>query len=119
MIDRGATETECLFLLDEMFRGTNTTERIAAAYSVLSFLNKQNVAISATHDAELTTMLEGTFDLYYFSESVEGTTISFDYKLKKGKLEHGNAIRILEANGYPTEVVEMAKRVYRQKQFRA
>jgi hypothetical protein len=101
-------ETDCLFLLDEIFRGTNTTERVAAACSVLSFLQKQNIAIAATHDTELTTMLEQKFDMAHFCESIDDKGLTFDYVLKYGKLKHGNAIRILELNGYPADIVQMA-----------
>jgi len=101
-------ETDCLFLLDEIFRGTNTTERVAAAFSVLSFLQKHNIAIAATHDTELTTMLNRTFDMAHFCECIDDTGLTFDYVLKQGKLKHGNAIRILELNDYPKEIVQMA-----------
>lgn len=110
MISCSMTETGCLFLMDEIFRGTNTTERVAAASSVLSFLNNNNVVIAATHDGELTVLLERDFEMFHFSETISGDSLSFDYVLKKGKLEHGNAIRILELSGYPPEVVEAARR---------
>lgn len=110
MLTCSMNETQCLFLMDEIFRGTNTTERVAAASSVLSFLSKNNVVIAATHDGELTVLLERDFEMFHFSETISGETLSFDYVLKKGKLRHGNAIRILELSGYPTEVVEAARR---------
>ena len=108
LVVRSEQDTECLFLLDEIYRGTNTTERIAAAYAVLKYLNKQNLAIAATHDSELTTLLSDGYDMYHFSETLDHEGLSFDYILKKGKLKHGNAIRILEFNGYPAEIVRMA-----------
>jgi DNA mismatch repair ATPase MutS len=111
LIEQSERESECLFLLDEMFRGTNTTERIAAACSVLTFLNKNNLAIAASHDSELTTLLNDTFDMVHFCESFHEGELSFDYILKKGKLPRGNAIRILELNGYPDEIIRHAHRL--------
>ena len=98
-----------LFLLDEIFKGTNTVERISAGKSVLSALTKNNNKILvSTHDIELTDLLAQEYDLYHFSETVNNKTIGFDYKLKEGKLKNRNAIRILEINDYPKEVVKEA-----------
>ncbi|MEJ1238818.1 hypothetical protein WBG78_11845 [Chryseolinea sp. T2] len=108
LVKRSENEGECLFLLDEIYRGTNTTERIAAAYAVLKYLNKKNIAVAATHDSELTSLLEEGYDMYHFSETLDRDGLSFDYILKKGKLKHGNAIRILEYNGYPAEIIHTA-----------
>ena len=98
-----------LFLLDELFKGTNSVERIAAGASVLSFLNKaSNMVFVSTHDLELADHLRQTFDLYHFSEVIHGKDILFDYKLKRGNLLTTNAIRILELNEFPPEVIEDA-----------
>ena len=105
-------EFNSILLLDELFKGTNTIERIASAKSVLSYLEKQKSQVFvSTHDIELTTMLNDQFDLYHFTESVVKSTIYFDYKLKKGILEQGNAIRILEIKNFPKEIVESAKKI--------
>jgi len=98
-----------LFLLDEIFKGTNTVERISAGKSVLSALTSaNNIVLVSTHDIELTDMLSKEYELYHFSEIVNNKTVGFDYKLKKGKLKNRNAIRILEINGYPKKVLKEA-----------
>ncbi|MCF2446998.1 DNA mismatch repair protein MutS [Dyadobacter sp. CY345] len=98
-----------LFLLDEMFKGTNTVERIASGKAVLSYLNKgDNIVFVATHDLELAELLKDRFSLYHFTEIVKEGKIVFDYKIKPGNLSNTNAIRILEINGYPKEVTEEA-----------
>tara|TARA_R100001369_G_scaffold92113_1_gene135533 strand:- start:111 stop:320 length:210 start_codon:yes stop_codon:yes gene_type:complete len=53
-------------------------------------------------------MLSEGYELYHFSETVNNKIIGFDYKLKEGKLKNRNAIRILEINNYPKEVVNEA-----------
>src|SRR5690606_21067574 len=101
-----------LFLLDEIFKGTNTVERIAAGKSVLSYLNNgDNIVLITTHDLELAEFLSETFDLYHFTEIIEDETILFDYKIKTGNLKTTNAIRILELNNYPPEVIAEAKQL--------
>jgi DNA mismatch repair ATPase MutS len=110
MIEESQSEIQTLFLLDEIFKGTNTVERIAAGKAVLSYLNKgQHIVFVSTHDIELTDYLKDSFDLYHFTEVVEDDKIAFDYKLKEGNLKTRNAIRILELNQYPIEVINEAK----------
>nr|WP_241148022.1 hypothetical protein [Lacinutrix jangbogonensis] len=65
----------------------------------------------STHDIELTDLLSKDYELYHFSETVNNKTIGFDYKLKAGKLKNRNAIRILEINDYPKEVVREAMEI--------
>lgn len=109
MLKESENKNKNLFLLDEIFKGTNTVERISAGKSVLSALTKnKNKILVSTHDIELTDMLSNEYELYHFSETVNEKNIGFDYKLKEGKLKNRNAIRILEINDYPREVVEEA-----------
>lgn len=118
IIDATGKEFCILILLDELFKGTNTIERIASAKAVLSHLvkDKSQILVS-THDIELTTMLTEQYDLFHFSESISDSTIHFDYKLKPGIPDRGNAIRILEINDYPKEIVQEANLlVYGMKQ---
>ena len=101
-----------LFTIDEVFKGTNTIERISAAKAVLSFLNQKNhLVLVSTHDIELTELLDEYFDLYYFQESIENQSLSFDYTLKQGALKNKNAIAILELAGYPSTVIQEAKSI--------
>jgi ABC-type multidrug transport system ATPase subunit len=114
MIEKSQTKESNLFLLDEIFKGTNTIERISAGRAVLSYLNsKSNIVFVSTHDIELAEMLKDTYNLYHFSEQVEDKTVDFDFKLKEGKLKNRNAIKILEINDYPeqiiTEAIELSK----------
>lgn len=98
-----------LFLLDEIFKGTNTVERISAGKAVLSALNKENnIVFVSTHDIELADLLKHEYDLYHFSEIVDHKTVDFDYKLKDGKLKNRNAIRILQINDYPESIINEA-----------
>ena len=108
LIDASKKVDSCLFILDELFKGTNTEERIAAGKSILSYLNKKNhIVMVSTHDLELTHLLkQENFDLYHFSETIEDGQLIFDHKIKPGKPKSGNAIKILELYDYPFEIIE-------------
>ena len=74
-----------VFPLDELFKGTNTVERIAIAKAVLSALaHKNSIVFVSTHDVELASLLEDEYELFHFCECVADNTLSFDYKLKPG-----------------------------------
>ncbi|MDD3321370.1 MAG: DNA mismatch repair protein MutS [Paludibacter sp.] len=122
MIDKSNDGIFNLFLLDEIFKGTNTVERISAGKAVLSSLNRNNnIVFVSTHDIELADLLKDEFDLYHFSEIVSHKTVDFDYKLKEGKLKNRNAIRILQINDYPesiiTEAIEISEELDKINQY--
>ncbi|MCU4158424.1 hypothetical protein J1N10_20800 [Carboxylicivirga sp. A043] len=109
MIEKSSNGKPNLFLLDEIFKGTNTIERISAGKAVLSTLSKNNnIVFVSTHDIELTDMLSDEYELYHFSEIVKDNNVDFDYKLKEGKLKNRNAIRILQINDYPNDLINEA-----------
>jgi DNA mismatch repair ATPase MutS len=115
MIDQSQTTVSNLFLLDEIFKGTNTIERISAGKAVLSFLNTgSNIVFVSTHDIELAELLTDSYELYHFSEQVNNNNVDFDFKLKNGKLKNRNAIRILEINNYPEQVIKEAIEISRE-----
>ena len=105
----GDESVKSLIIIDEIFRGTNTIERIAAAKSVLTYLtDNQNFVFVSTHDLELAELLDNDYAVYSFEESVNDTRLVFDYKMKTGVLKNKNGIAILETIGYPESVVEDA-----------
>lgn len=101
-----------LFVLDEVFKGTNTIERIAAAKAILSYLNRNdNIVVVSTHDIELADMLEHEYDLYHFTETIENNELHFDHTIKAGQLRTRNAIKILELSNYPADVTNEARQI--------
>jgi len=98
-----------LVIIDEIFRGTNTIERIAAAKSVLSYLTaNRNFVFVSTHDLELAELLGDDYAIYSFEELVSDKRLVFDYKIKEGLLKNKNGIAILQSLGYPDSVVKDA-----------
>ena len=108
-IMESAGPTPCFFILDEIFKGTNTIERVAAGKAILSYLAKSNnLVFVSTHDTELNGLLQQEYDLYHFSETIADEELVFDHTIKKGPLKTRNAIRILEINDYPAEIIQDA-----------
>lgn len=106
-----------LFVLDEILKGTNTTERIAASTAILRYLNQeQNLILVSTHDLELVSLLApARYSSYYFSESFdERNQLHFDYTIKKGVPTTTNAIRLLQLYDYPPELVKEALYIKQQ-----
>lgn len=98
----------CIAFIDEILRGTNTVERIAASASVMEWLTKHpGMTMIASHDIELTTMLS-EFNNYHFRETVQNDSIHFDYKIHPGPSTTKNAIKLLELMDYPFSVTKSA-----------
>ena len=103
-----------LFLFDELFRGTNAVERIAAAEAVLRELvehgghRRPHVVLAATHDAELVELLDDFYSPYHFSDTIGTEGLVFEYRLEPGPATTRNAITLLELHGAPVSVVRRA-----------
>ena len=109
IIEKSRDIVPCLCFVDEILRGTNTIERIASSSEVLKHLNKSNcICFAATHDIELTYLLEGEFENYHFEEEITDNDIMFDYKLNPGRAKSRNAIKLLSLMGYKDEIVNNA-----------
>ena len=99
-----------LCVIDEILKGTNTRERVAASAAVLRYLEKRNcLAVVATHDQELLDMLNTGYKNYHFTEHMEDGEITFDYKIYPGPANSQNAIRLLECMGFPEEITREAR----------
>lgn len=97
--------------VDEVLRGTNTVERIAASTQILKSLGGSNLlCFAATHDIELTDLLKDYYENYHFEEEIKEGDIFFNYKLLEGKATTRNAIKLLEIMGYSQEIIEQAGR---------
>lgn len=104
-----------LVIIDEIFRGTNTIERIAAAKAVLSYLVEHNsFAFVSTHDLELAELLGADYKVFSFEERIGNDRLIFDYKIKEGLLKNKNGIAILKSLSYPESVINDANNVGKQ-----
>jgi DNA mismatch repair ATPase MutS len=107
------TGPQFLFILDEILRGTNTPERMAASKAILEHLTRRldHIVLASTHDLELVPLLGLDFEAYHFKETLEGGNLLFDFKLHPGPSPTRNAIAILAQRGFPAEVVQEALRL--------
>jgi DNA mismatch repair ATPase MutS len=101
--------------LDEVLRGTNTVERVAAATEILKYLTGENIiTLAATHDIELTYLLENDYDNHFFREEIRKDDdgkedIYFSYKINDGRSDTRNALLLLKIKEYPSKIVENAQ----------
>lgn len=110
ILDATEGEIPVLCFVDEVLRGTNTVERIAASSRILHSIATSNALMfAATHDIELTYMLEDYFVNYHFEEQILEDNILFDYQLKNGRATSQNAIALLGMLGYPEEIIREAR----------
>jgi DNA mismatch repair ATPase MutS len=106
----GQENAHVLCFVDEVLRGTNTVERIAASTQILKMLAAGGaVCFAATHDVELTALLAEQYHNYHFEEKIEGEDICFPYRLSEGPATSRNAIALLKALGYDDKIVQDAE----------
>lgn len=105
--ERGGEEV--WFILDELFRGTNVIERVAAGTAVLRHAAKLGTVIASTHDLELVGLLRNEFTSSHFCETLIDGQTCFDYKLRDGPCLSRNAIKLMVTAGYPKEITRQAQ----------
>ena len=112
VLNQVETMDRCYLFIDEILRGTNTVERIAASASIIHWINDYpSLAFVATHDIELTEMLKDEATNVHFKETVtEEDGIQFDYLLQDGPATSRNALLLLQTMDFPNKVVEDAKK---------
>lgn len=106
IIDKVNSKNSIIFLIDEIFRGTNSYDRIYGARQVLLQLNKPWIIGGiSTHDLELCSLEDSNknFTNYYFVETYKNDKIKFDYKIKKGKSTTRNARYLMKIIGIELE----------------
>lgn len=111
MLDELKTGESMLFVIDEILKGTNTRERLAASNAILSYMvQKQGFLLIATHDLELVYALKNRYDTYYFDSQVHEKDIVFPYKIRRGIVGKTNAIDLMELLDFPEEITDQARR---------
>jgi MutS-like protein len=96
-----------LFLIDEIFRGTNSRERLIGSRSYIRELSqRRTMGLIATHDLELIKLadeIKGVTN-YHFREEVLDSRMVFDYRLRPGPCPTTNALKIMRLEGLPVEM---------------
>jgi DNA mismatch repair ATPase MutS len=91
-----------LFLLDELFAGTNSADRVAGAEGVVrALLQAGAVGFVTTHDLSLAAIAErlpGAVNVH-FCDGFAGGELNFDYTMRPGIVPHGNGLALMRAVG--------------------
>ena len=105
MFHCAASDPPVLFLIDELFGGTNSADRRVAAEAVIRLLVERGaIGLVTSHDLALTEIAEKR-ELkganVHFADLPTAEGLSFDYHLRPGKVEHSNALKIIRMMGIP------------------
>jgi DNA mismatch repair ATPase MutS len=103
VLDLARGDSSLLFLLDEIFDGTNSAERRVGAEAVVrSLLKRRAIGLVTSHDlalADMAVSLAPRAGNVHFEDHLEGDRMAFDYKIKPGPVVRGNALRLMRAVG--------------------
>jgi hypothetical protein len=103
VIDLAGGRPWLLFLLDEIFHGTNSADRVVGAEAVVRTLVERGaIGLVTSHDLAITEIardLAPAAANVHFEDHLEGDTIAFDYRLKPGPVQRGNALGLMRAVG--------------------
>lgn len=106
-IDCAASHPPVLFLIDELFAGTNSADRRIAAEAVIRLLVERHaIGLVTSHDLSLTEIAE-KLELkginVHFAHLPSTKSLGFDYHLRPGKVEQSNALTIIRMIGIPVD----------------
>jgi len=93
-----------LFLIDEIFKGTNNRERLAGSEAFIRALTAgRGLGLVTTHDLQLTGLERDAHGItnVHFQETVGENALTFDYRLRPGPCPTTNALRIMAMEGLP------------------
>ena len=95
-----------LYLVDEIFRGTNNRERLIGSRAyVKALIGAAGVGLIATHDLDLAALAENQPQArnLHFRDEVAGGKLTFDYILRPGPSPTTNALKIMQIEGLPVD----------------
>jgi hypothetical protein len=95
--------TPLLFLLDELFSGTNSSDRHVGAEAVVRGLVERGaIGLITTHDLTLTQIATNLGDRaanVHFADNLDNGVPSPDFHVRPGVVQHGNALALMRAVG--------------------
>jgi len=98
-----------LFLLDELFQGTNSHDRRIGAEALLrSLIDRGAIGLTTTHDLALTAIAnhsDGRAVNVHFEDQLKDGELVFDYRMRPGPVTHSNALALMKAVGLPVDTI--------------
>lgn len=103
MVEASQEERPLLLCIDEIFKGTNSADRITGAAEAIKRLTRPScITLVTTHDFELCD-LQSPNNLpiknFHFEESYPDDKIHFDFKIRPGRCHTTNARYLLKMAG--------------------
>jgi hypothetical protein len=102
-VETAERDRPALFLLDELLHGTNSHDRRIGADRILrALLDRGAIGIATTHDlalAEIADDLAPEAANMHFEFKVMDGRLRFDYKLRPGVVQTGNALELMRTVG--------------------
>lgn len=105
MLNQSDTKGNNLFLIDEIFKGTNPTERLAASVEILNDLAQRSHVIVTTHDVNILDDLKN-YEFYHFEHNINKDEMVFDYTIKSGITTAKSALKLMEYINYPQSLIQ-------------
>ena len=103
VVDLSRGPLPLLFLLDEIFAGTNSHDRRLGAESVVRGLVEAGaLGLVTTHDLSLTHIADQLGERaanVHFADHFENGVMTFDFRLQPGVVQHSNALALMRAVG--------------------
>jgi hypothetical protein len=103
IVDLAGGPRPVLFLLDEIFGGTNSYDRRVGAEAIVRVLvDAGAIGLITTHDLALTalaTVSTGRVANVHFEDRLENGSMIFDYRMRPGVVERSNALELMRAVG--------------------
>ena len=103
------------FFIDELFKGTNTIERIGSGLGIVRWLSRHDcLYMISSHDIELVAASGAVNDNYHFDSRYVDGEIVFDYQIKQGSAVTKNAVNTLKSLHFPSEITLTAQELIEQ-----
>jgi DNA mismatch repair ATPase MutS len=102
LLELGKGSLPLLFLLDEVLQGTNSKDRRIGAEGVIqAFLEQGGMGLISTHDLALSEIDANGHRLrnMHFQDELQGTRMTFDFKLRDGVVTKSNGVELMRAIG--------------------
>ena len=111
LLDFDAGSVTPLYLIDEIFRGTNAGDRVALGSAVLRYIANKGTVFVTTHELALATIVGDAFRKFYFGDLVSGNNLTYDFQLKHGVWESRSAYSLAKSAGFSNEIVDAAYKI--------
>ena len=103
MVEASQEERPLLLCIDEIFKGTNSADRITGAAEAIKRLTRDwCITLVTTHDFELCDLQSPNglpIENFHFEESYQDDKIHFDFKIRPGRCHTTNARYLLKMAG--------------------